>query len=142
VTKPSAQKPTLFLQVIPGSVSFIVTIIAFIYTQSIFDTDNMGKCDWTQGYIPYNTLKCTREQAACNIVGYFAMDSWVMARRYQQKLAICHETQTGRHLVAPLFVASSLMCGFAVGKFLIEKREMKFIESADERIERLERQED
>lgn len=70
------------------------------------------------------------------------MDSREMARKYQQKLAICHETQIGRLLVAPLFVASLLMCGFAIGKFLIEKREMKFLESADERVGRLERQED
>lgn len=44
--------------------------------------------------------------------------------------------------MAPLFVASLLMCGVAVSKFFVEKREMRYIESADERVERLERQEE
>lgn len=61
---------------------------------------------------------------------------------YDTKMGICGETQTGRHLLAPLFVASVLFCGMSVGKLLVEKREMRFVESADERIERLERQEE
>lgn len=44
--------------------------------------------------------------------------------------------------MAPLFVASVLFCAFSVGKFLVEKRENRFVESADERVERLERQEE
>jgi hypothetical protein len=129
------------LQIAPSSVCFIVTVIAFIFTQSVFDTDNMRKCDWTQGYIPDMNLQCTHEQAACRIVGYFAQDSWEMASKWHQNQVICHETQTGRYLVAPLFVASLLMCGSAVGKFLIERGEVKPSESADERVERLMRHE-
>ncbi|KAH6616380.1 hypothetical protein C7974DRAFT_44087 [Boeremia exigua] len=144
IANTSARKPTLFLQIVPSSVSFIVTVIAFIYTQSIFDTDNMRKCDWTQGYIPDMNFQCTHEQAACGIVGYFTKDtkdSWDTARKWRQTGVICHETQTGRYLVASLFVASLLMFGIAVGKFLVEKREMKFSVSADERVERLVAQE-
>ncbi|KAJ4984004.1 hypothetical protein SVAN01_10498 [Stagonosporopsis vannaccii] len=140
VIKPSAQKPTIFLQIVPGIISFIVTFIAFVYTQVVFDTDNMGKCDWTQGYKPNAQLKCTREQAICKIVGYFTKDGWDLSRKYHTMRTICHDTQTGRHLVAPLFVASLLLCGFAVSKFLVEKREIRYFESADERVERLERQ--
>ncbi|KAF3035899.1 hypothetical protein E8E12_001464 [Didymella heteroderae] len=70
-SKPSTQKATLFLQILPSSIAFLVTFIAFVFTQVAYDTDNRGKCDWTSGYNPNNVFHCTREQAACNIVGYF-----------------------------------------------------------------------
>ena len=44
--------------------------------------------------------------------------------------------------MAPLFVASVLLCAFAVGKMFVEKRESRFTETADERVDRLERQEE
>lgn len=120
-----------------------MTFIAFVFTQVVYDSDNHGSCNWTHGYTPSNVFHCTREQAACGIVGYFKypqpseLKSW-----YDTKRLICGETQTGRHLLAPLFVAGTLFLGFAVGKFLIEKRENRYMESADERVERLERQEE
>lgn len=101
----------------------------------------MRKCDWTQGYIPDMNLQCTHEQAACGIVGYFAQDSEGISWKWHQKQVICHETQTGRYLVAPLFVASLLMCGVAIGKLLIRNREKDSARDADERVERLVREE-
>ncbi|KAJ8117053.1 hypothetical protein OPT61_g1657 [Boeremia exigua] len=141
-TKPTAQRSTLLWQVLPGTLTLIITLIAFVFTQVVFDTDNKGKCDWTQGYNPSNVFQCTREQAACNIVGYFTMGTERIQEIYDTKRIICGETQTARHLVAPLFVSSLLMCAFAVGKILVERREKRFIESADERVDRLEKQED
>ncbi|KAJ4402793.1 hypothetical protein N0V91_007014 [Didymella pomorum] len=143
-SKPSTRKATLILQVLPSSITFLITFVAFIFTQVVYDTDNRGKCDWTSGYNPNNVFRCTREQAACNIVGYFKMPDYPEPLQpiYDTKMGICGETQTARHLLAPLFVASVLFCGMSVGKLLVEKRKMRFVESADERIERLERQEE
>ncbi|KAF2630343.1 hypothetical protein BU25DRAFT_446586 [Macroventuria anomochaeta] len=141
-SKPTSSKSTLFLLVLPGSVTFVITLIAFMFTQIVYDTDNKGKCNWEQGYNPGNVFKCTREQAACNIVGYFTMENSKIQQIFDTKRGICGETQTGRHLVAPLFVASLLMCGLTVAKFLVEKKESRFVESADERVERLEGQEE
>lgn len=140
--KPSTQKATLLFQVLPSSIAFLITFIAFIFTQVVYDTNNRGQCDWTKGYNPNTVFHCTREQAACNIVGYFLLsdDTWDVQGIYNTQRSICGETQTGRHLLAPLFVASVLFCGVAVGKLLVEKREDRFVESADERFDRLARQ--
>jgi hypothetical protein len=121
-----------------------VTFIAFLFTQVVYDSDNRGKCDWTGGYNPQNVFHCTREQAACGIVPYFTMPKYEkdITPIIAAKQDICGATQTGRHLMAPLFVASVLFCGFAVGKLLVEKRESRFVESAEERVDRLERQEE
>jgi hypothetical protein len=124
--------------------AFLFTTIGFIYTQVIYDTDNKGECDWESGYYPDTVLTCTREQAACNIVGYFVYtkDIRYVGPLYDTKREICGETQTGRHLVAPLFVASVLLCACAVAKIVVEKRESRFTETSDERVDRLERQEE
>ncbi|KAF3029586.1 hypothetical protein E8E12_000663 [Didymella heteroderae] len=143
-SKPLLRKSTLVLQAIPGTVAFLLTSISFIYTQVVYDTNNNGKCDWRRGYYADTVFKCTREQAACNIVGYFILDKDVSDVQpiFDAKREICGETQTGRHLVAPLFVASVFMCALAVAKVFAEKRENRFTETADERIDRLARQEE
>ena len=112
-----------------------------MFTQIVYDSHNRGKCNWKNGYNPRNVFKCTREQTACDIALYFTMDDTRLQHIFDTLRGACGTTQTGRHLVAPLFVASALMFGLTVGKFLVEKRENRFIESAEERVERLERQE-
>jgi hypothetical protein len=112
-----------------------------MFTQIVYDSHNKGKCDWKNGYNPRNVFKCTREQAACDIAFYFTRDDTKLQQIFYTLQKACGTTQTGRHLVAPLFVASTLMFGLTLGKFLVEKRENRFVESADERVERLERQE-
>ena len=56
---------------------------------------------------------------------------------------MCGASQTGRHLVAPLFVAAALMVVGSGAKFVIRKRAGNVGgESADERVERLQREEE
>ena len=132
----------MFFLVLPGTLAFIISLISFMFTQIVYDSHNRGKCYWENGYNPRNVFQCTREQAACDIALYLKRDDAKLQQIFDTMRHVCGTTQTGRHLVAPLFVASVLMCGCAVGKFLVEKREGRFVESAEERVERLERQED
>ncbi|KAF9695144.1 hypothetical protein EKO04_007040 [Ascochyta lentis] len=141
-SKPTTRKSTLYLLVLPGFVTFIVTLITFTFSQVIHNTDNKGQCYWEHGYIPNNVFVCTRELAACNIAGYFRKDDDKLAMLYDTLQRTCGATQTGRHLVAPLFVASVLMFAFSVAKLVVEKRQSVFIETADERVDRLTRQEE
>ncbi|KAH6622187.1 hypothetical protein C7974DRAFT_457167 [Boeremia exigua] len=140
--KLNAQNHTIRLQIIPGIVSFIVSLIAFIYTQIIFDTENSGKCRFADGYTPNNVFDCTREQAAGSIVVFLTNDPTRLAEIYETQRSVHGDTQTSRALLVPLFVASILMCGFTVGKLLIEKKEYRYVETPDERVERLQRQEE
>ena len=78
---------------------------------------------------------CTRELAACDIVMYF---TGVDGHRFGE---VCGASQTGRHLVAPLFVAAALMVVGSGAKFVIRKRGEK-VGTADERVERLQREEE
>jgi hypothetical protein len=122
--------------------TLIVTLIAFLFTFIVYDTKNRGACYWENGYNPSNVFHCTRELAACNIAGYFTKDEKVMLEIYHNLQRACGDTQTGRHLVAPLFVASLLMLCAGIANFVYEKRQNVFVESADERVERLQRDEE
>lgn len=119
----------------------LASFITFVFIQVIYETDNRGLCDWTGSYNPNNVFRCTREQAACNVVRYFTRPATGSELRglFNTKGAY-GEMQTARHLMAPLFVASVLFCGVAVVKLFVEKRESRFVESADERVARLEGQ--
>ena len=139
-------KSTLLAQIVPGVVTFLVTFIAFVYTQAKFDVESKpgGTCYWPDGYATNTNFVCTREQAACGIVGYFINYKSVYDVQpiFDAKRGICGETQTGRHLLAALFAVSVALCASAVGKFVVEKREMRWVETPDERVDRLARQED
>ncbi|KAH7398596.1 hypothetical protein BKA66DRAFT_566188 [Pyrenochaeta sp. MPI-SDFR-AT-0127] len=130
------QRSTLSLILLPGGAAFIATLIAIVITSIIFTTDHRGSCYWENGYIPNNTLTCTRELAACNIGSFLVSVPWWTLQR------ACGETQTGRHLVAPLFVAGVLLFGLGIARVVVAKRSQnEYLESADERVARLQREE-
>ncbi|KAF1851094.1 uncharacterized protein K460DRAFT_412706 [Cucurbitaria berberidis CBS 394.84] len=133
-SKATSQKLILSLRILPGALTFIITFIALIFTTVIFFNNNNGNCFWEDGYNPKTTFTCTREQAACNIGTYFQNSPWWALQ------GACGQTQTGRHLVAPLFVASVLMFGLGVATFVMGKKgQNEYVESPDERVERLQR---
>lgn len=142
--EPSNLESTLFGQILPGAVAAIATYKAFVYAQVINDTDNRGQCIWTDNYYSHTRLKCTREQAACNIVGHFILDETDLGAEAisDAQRGICEETQTGKQLVAALCAVSLLMCGLAVGRFFIERKELRRLERADFENERSEKQDE
>jgi hypothetical protein len=123
----------LFL-LLPATLTFLMSLVGLIYTTVIFKSDHRGQCYWEKGYNPNNVFTCTRELAACNIVSYFVNGTYNLALRQ-----VCGETQTGRHLVAPLFVASTLLFGVSIAKVVLGRKEGVVGETADERVERLQR---
>jgi hypothetical protein len=134
---PAPQRLTLSLLVLPGVVTFIVTLITLIFTTIIFNSHNKGDCDPSLGFYPGYEMICTRELAACQVVHYFADTYW------EDRDSACGGTQTGRHLVAPLFVASVLILGLGIARLFVErKRQNEYIGSADERVQRLQREEE
>ncbi|KAF2999415.1 hypothetical protein E8E13_007232 [Curvularia kusanoi] len=147
-SKPLFRGSTLVLQAIPGTIALIINLIGFTFTQVVYDTHNKGKCYWENGYYAGTVFKCTPEQTACDgITGLFLWNQdhpqfthYNTSQMWDVKRESCGEAQTGRHLMAPLFVASVLMCAFAVGKVIVERRKSRFSETADERVDRLARQ--
>lgn len=120
---------------LPGIVTIIVTLVALIFTSVIFNSNNNGACYWENGYVPNNTLTCTRELAACNIGMYLVNVHWWTLQN------ACGQTQTGRHLVAPLFVASVLLSALGIAILLVGRKMQNNVVSADDRVENLQREE-
>ncbi|OAL43301.1 hypothetical protein IQ07DRAFT_593107 [Pyrenochaeta sp. DS3sAY3a] len=133
-SKPGGSKSILSLLLLPSTIATIVTIIALIFSSIIYSTDNSGSCWWENGYNNGATLTCTRELATCNIAKYF-----VDIDRSKLNPA-CGPAQTGRHLVAALFGVSGALLGVSGAKFLLSRSQPNdFVETADERVARLQR---
>ncbi|KAF2821784.1 hypothetical protein CC86DRAFT_373561 [Ophiobolus disseminans] len=144
--KQASVKPTLYFLALPGAVAFIATLIALISSSVIFNTSNGKECYWENGYRPENVFTCSRELAACATAPYFSQhwespDFWP---RYQARRTACGETQTGRHLVIPLFVVAVLLFALSGLKVVLAKKALRSEsgEGADERVERLQREEE
>ncbi|KAH7064400.1 hypothetical protein BKA63DRAFT_572308 [Paraphoma chrysanthemicola] len=134
ITKLSTSRIFLLL---PATIAFLMTLVGLIYATVIFKSNHHGQCYWENGYYPNNTFICTRELAACNIVSYFRQTRY---NRFMPQ--VCGATQTGRHLIAPLFAVSTLLFAVAIAKVVMGSQETVTRETADERVERLQREEE
>jgi hypothetical protein len=136
-------KSTLYFLVAPSSMAVVATLIALIFTTVIRETNNRGSCYWgEQGGKLDNKLTCTRELAICRIVHQFDRTESHMGLAAENFWQLCPQAMTARHLVAVLFAAAVVMFGSGLAKMVLARKgENAYVETADDRVDRLQREE-
>jgi hypothetical protein len=136
-------KSTLYFLVLPSTVAFIGTLISLIFTTVIRETNNRGLCYWGEsGSIRDNKFTCTRELAVCRIVKYFDRTETHMGWAAKGFWELCPQAETARHLIAGLFAVALLMFSSGLAKMVLARKgENAYVETADDRVERLQREE-
>jgi hypothetical protein len=125
----------LLLNFVPA-LTFIFSLTSIITTSVRHSIIAKSTCYWENGYYDGTTFECTRELGVCRIVGY----TWDEKGLFGDVTDTYVQLHRARTMLIPLAALSAFVLGVGVARMMIGKKGEDETKTADERVERLQRE--
>jgi hypothetical protein len=118
-----------------STASFVATFIFIIVSSVKYESLAHSTCRWSEGRFSQAQLTCTRELVACELINFLTDTNRADNRR------VCRETKGARVILVPLTVLTVVLVALYGLRIHMLKTVKSVDDSAEERVERLLREE-